>query len=159
RNPSPPAPSRWPRPSQARPARCQLSAAVTRSRRCTRAASPTKSRISRPEAAPRWSYSRGRSSPGWRRSRPEEKADTTAHVRRAFCCGNWKLNGAIADSLTLASDVRNGLAAWRDVDVAVAPSFTALYAVAKRLEEGPVALAAQDCFWEDKGAFTGEVSA
>jgi triosephosphate isomerase (TIM) len=42
--------------------------------------------------------------------------------------------------------------------VAVAPSFTALHAVAKRLEDGPVAVAAQDCFWEDKGAYTGEVA-
>ena len=81
-----------------------------------------------------------------------------ATVRRPFFCGNWKLNGSIAESLTLATDVRNGVATWRDVDVAVTPSFTALYAVAKRLEEGPVALAAQDCFWEGKGAFTGEVS-
>src|SRR3954469_20735055 len=83
---------------------------------------------------------------------------TMAGTRRAFFCGNWKLNGSIAESLALATDVRNGVAAWRDVEVAVAPSFTALYAVAKRLEDGPVALAAQDCFWEDKGAFTGEVA-
>jgi triosephosphate isomerase len=73
-------------------------------------------------------------------------------------CGNWKLNGSIAESLALATDVRNGVATLRDVDVAVAPSFTALHAVAKRLEDGPVAVAAQDCFWEEKGAFTGEVA-
>ena len=54
--------------------------------------------------------------------------------------------------------MRNGVATLRDADVAVAPSSTALYAVAKRLEDGPVTVAAQDCFWEDKGAFTGEVS-
>jgi triosephosphate isomerase len=78
--------------------------------------------------------------------------------RRPLFCGNWKLNGSISESLTLAAEVRNGVATWRDVDVAVAPSFTALHAVAKRLEDGPVALAAQDCFWEDKGAFTGEVA-
>ncbi|HXJ23239.1 MAG TPA: triose-phosphate isomerase [Polyangia bacterium] len=82
-----------------------------------------------------------------------------ARARRPFFCGNWKLNGSIAESLALATDVRNGVAALRDVDVAVAPSFTALHAVAKRLEDGPVNVAAQDCFWEDKGAFTGEVSA
>ena len=46
----------------------------------------------------------------------------------------------------------------RDVEVAVAPVFTALHAVAKRLEGSSVALAAQNCFWEDQGAFTGEVS-
>ena len=81
-----------------------------------------------------------------------------ARTRRAFFCGNWKLNGSIAESLTLATDVRNGVASLRDVDIAVAPSFTALHAVAKRLEDGPVMVAAQDCFWEDKGAFTGEVA-
>ena len=79
--------------------------------------------------------------------------------RRPFFCGNWKLHGSIAESLTLATEVRNGVATLRDVDVVVAPSFTALYAVAKRLEDGPVVVSAQDCFWEDKGAFTGEVSA
>ena len=81
-----------------------------------------------------------------------------ARTRRAFFCGNWKLNGSIAESLTLATDVRNGVSSVRDVDVAVAPSFTALHAVAKRLEDGPVMVAAQDCFWEEKGAFTGEVA-
>ena len=81
-----------------------------------------------------------------------------ARTRRAFFCGNWKLNGSIAESLALATDVRNGVASVRDVDVAVAPSFTALHAVAQRLEEGPVMVAAQDCFWEEKGAFTGEVA-
>jgi len=78
--------------------------------------------------------------------------------RRPFFCGNWKLNGSIAESLALATDVRNGVSTLRDVDVAVSPSFTALYAVAKRLEDGPVTVAAQDCFWEEKGAFTGEVA-
>jgi triosephosphate isomerase (TIM) len=81
-----------------------------------------------------------------------------ARTRRPFFCGNWKLNGSIAESLALATDVRNGVASLREVDVAVAPSFTALYAVAKRLEDGPVTVAAQDCFWEEKGAFTGEVA-
>ena len=53
-----------------------------------------------------------------------------ATTRRPFFCGNWKLNGSIAESLALATDVRNGVATLREVDVAVAPSFTALYAVA-----------------------------
>ncbi|HEV3031247.1 MAG TPA: triose-phosphate isomerase [Polyangia bacterium] len=78
--------------------------------------------------------------------------------RRPFFCGNWKLNNSLAESVTLATEVRNGVATVRGADVVVAPSFTALHAVAKRLEDGPVGLAAQNCHWEDKGAFTGEVS-
>jgi triosephosphate isomerase (TIM) len=84
---------------------------------------------------------------------------STSQKRRPFFCGNWKLHGTLAESVALATEVRNGVATLRDVDVVVAPTFTALHAVAKRLEEGPVAVSAQDCFWEDKGAFTGEVSA
>ena len=54
------------------------------------------------------------------------RSDHAATQRRPFFCGNWKLNGTIAESLALATDVRNGVATVRDVDVAVAPSFTAL---------------------------------
>ena len=79
-------------------------------------------------------------------------------TRRPFFCGNWKLFGSIAESVALATEVRNGVATLREVDVVVSPSFTALATVAKRLEDGPVAVAAQDCFWESKGAFTGQVS-
>jgi triosephosphate isomerase len=86
----------------------------------------------------------------------DQQSTTT---RRPLFCGNWKLHGTIAESVALATEVRNGVATLRDADVVVAPSFTALHAVAKRLEDGPVAVAAQDCFWEDKGAFTGEVAA
>jgi triosephosphate isomerase len=79
-------------------------------------------------------------------------------TRRPFFCGNWKLFGSLAESLALATEVRNGVATLREVDVVVSPGFTALATVAKQLVDGPVAVAAQDCFWESKGAFTGEVS-
>ena len=72
--------------------------------------------------------------------------------------GNWKLHRSVADSLALVTEVKNQLASLRDVEVGVAPVFTALHPVAKRLEGSPIALCAQDCFWEEQGAFTGEVS-
>jgi triosephosphate isomerase len=79
--------------------------------------------------------------------------------RTRLICGNWKLHNTIAESLELATAIKNAVGPLRDVEVAVAPVFTALQAVAKRLEGSAVALAAQNCFWEDQGAFTGEVSA
>jgi triosephosphate isomerase len=79
--------------------------------------------------------------------------------RRPLFCGNWKLNGTLAESLALATEVRNGVATLKGADVVVGPSFTALATVAKRLEDSAVGVAAQNCHWEDKGAFTGEVSA
>jgi triosephosphate isomerase (TIM) len=80
-------------------------------------------------------------------------------MRTPFVCGNWKLHKTIAESLDLATAIKNAVGPVRDIEVAVAPVFTALHAVAKRLEDSAVAVAGQDCFWEDQGAWTGEVSA
>jgi triosephosphate isomerase len=79
--------------------------------------------------------------------------------RVPFVCGNWKLHKTVAESLELATAVKNAVGPVRDVEVAIAPVFTALHPVAKRLEGSSVGLAAQNCFWEDQGAWTGEVSA
>ena len=79
--------------------------------------------------------------------------------RTPFICGNWKLHKTVAESIDLATAIKNAVGPLRDVEVAVAPVYTALHAVAKRLEGSAVGLAAQDCFWEDQGAWTGEVSA
>jgi triosephosphate isomerase len=78
--------------------------------------------------------------------------------RTPFICGNWKLHKTINESLELATAIKNAVGPIRDVEVAVAPVFTSLHAVAKRLEGSAVAVAAQNCFWEDQGAWTGEVS-
>ena len=79
--------------------------------------------------------------------------------RLRFVCGNWKLHKTVNESIELATAVKNAVGPLRTVEVAIAPVFTALHAVAKRLEGSQVALAGQDCFWEDQGAYTGEVSA
>jgi triosephosphate isomerase (TIM) len=80
-------------------------------------------------------------------------------VRTPFVVGNWKLNKTIAESLTLVTELKNQLGAVKGVAIGVAPVFTALHAVAKRLEGTPIATCAQNCHWETSGAWTGEVSA
>ncbi len=83
---------------------------------------------------------------------------TTSDRARPFFCGNWKLFGTVAESLALATGVRDGIAGETRVDVAVTPGFVALATVAEKLRGGPLGIAAQNCHWETKGAFTGEVS-
>jgi triosephosphate isomerase (TIM) len=80
-------------------------------------------------------------------------------MRTPFVVGNWKLNKTIAEALALVTDLKNQLGAVKGVAVGVAPVFTAIPAVAKRLEGTPIATCAQDCYWETSGAFTGEISA
>src|SRR5262249_48236857 len=57
------------------------------------------------------------------------------------------------------TELKNQLGAVKGVAVGVAPVFTAIAAVAKRLEGSAIVTCAQDCYWEASGAFTGEVSA
>ena len=80
-------------------------------------------------------------------------------MRTPFVVGNWKLHKTIAESLALVTELKNQLGAVKGVAVGVAPVFTALHAVAKRLEGSPIVTCAQNCHWEPSGAWTGEVSA
>ena len=77
---------------------------------------------------------------------------------RPLVVGNWKMHKTIAESRLLAAAIRDGAAAFPSVDVAVAPPFTALAAVAEILKGTAIGLAAQTMHNEPKGAFTGEVS-
>jgi triosephosphate isomerase len=79
-------------------------------------------------------------------------------IRRPFFCGNWKLFGSLAESVALATGVRDAVAEVGAADVAVAPGFVALTAVAQALRGSAVGVAAQNSHFEAKGAFTGETS-
>ena len=80
-------------------------------------------------------------------------------MRTPFVVGNWKLNKTIAESLALVTELKNQLGAVKGVAVGVAPVFTALHSVAKRLEGSSIATCGQNCHFEASGAWTGEVSA
>ncbi len=79
-------------------------------------------------------------------------------ARRLMIAGNWKLHKTIHEATELVRELRRLLAQVRDCDLVVAPPYTALAAVRKALEDSTIELAAQELFWEDKGAFTGTVS-
>jgi triosephosphate isomerase len=78
--------------------------------------------------------------------------------RTPIVVGNWKLHKTVAEALALVTELKNQLAAVRDVEIGVAPVFTALHPVVKRLEDSNIGVAGQDCFWEERGAWTGAVS-
>jgi triosephosphate isomerase len=80
-------------------------------------------------------------------------------VRRALIIGNWKMHKTVAESVEFARALSGGFTARADREVAIAPPFTALHALAAILKGTPIDLCAQDVHWEREGAFTGEVSA
>ncbi|HEU5194972.1 MAG TPA: triose-phosphate isomerase [Methylomirabilota bacterium] len=79
-------------------------------------------------------------------------------MRTHLVIGNWKMNGTVAESRSLATSVRDGLKRPGRVEVAVCPPFTALAAVNEVLAGSPIALGAQNMHPEASGAFTGEIA-
>lgn len=81
-------------------------------------------------------------------------------MRRPFIAGNWKMNLDRQAAVALAAEVaRQAQQYTATVDVAVCPPFVYLESVGKALAGSPVALGAQDMYFENSGAFTGEISA
>lgn len=79
-------------------------------------------------------------------------------MRTPVIAGNWKLFKTIAESVSLVQELKPLVAGCRGVEVVVAPVFTALSRVSDTIEGSNIRLAAQDCYWEEEGAFTGEVA-
>ena len=78
--------------------------------------------------------------------------------RRPLIAGNWKMHTTVVDGCRLALDLAKGWQSKEDREVLVAPPFTILSEVAHVLEGSAIMVAAQNVCWEEKGAFTGEIS-
>ena len=79
-------------------------------------------------------------------------------MRLPFICGNWKMHKTVADTVKWVKELRGLVKDIQDVEIVIAPPFTALHAAAEAARNSNVVLAAQDLHWEREGAFTGEVS-
>ena len=80
-------------------------------------------------------------------------------ARKMLIAGNWKMNGLTADAVALATEVKTAVKSKkRTCEFLVCPPFTLLTSVKKTLRGVKVALGAQDCHFNEKGAHTGDVS-
>lgn len=79
-------------------------------------------------------------------------------MRKPVIAGNWKLFNKTGEALALVSALTPLVKNSQGVEIVVAPVFTVLGKVREALTGSNVMLAAQDCFWEEEGAFTGEVA-
>jgi triosephosphate isomerase len=79
-------------------------------------------------------------------------------MRKPIIAGNWKMNKTIPEAKTLVSGLVSKLAGKSDVEVVFCPPFTALNTVKELIKGTPYGLGAQDLFWKEQGAYTGEVS-
>ena len=81
-------------------------------------------------------------------------------MRKTIIAGNWKMYKTITEAIELANGLKRELYKLesQDIDIVLCPPFTALSDVAQVLLDSNITLGAQDTYWQDEGAFTGEVS-
>jgi triosephosphate isomerase len=79
-------------------------------------------------------------------------------MRTPIVAGNWKMYKTIAEAAELTRGVRQAVADLKGVEVVLCPPFTALAAVREAIGPAKIGLGAQNMYFEEQGAFTGEVS-
>ncbi len=79
-------------------------------------------------------------------------------MRTPLVAGNWKMNNSLDESLTLVKEIKERSHDVKNTEIVVAPPFTALYTVASAIKGSNISLSSQNIFWEEKGAYTGEIS-
>jgi triosephosphate isomerase (TIM) len=80
-------------------------------------------------------------------------------MRKKIVAGNWKMNKNNKEAEILAKSVLEKTAGVTDVEIVLCPPFTSIYAVHEVIKNSKVLLGAQNMHWEEKGAYTGEISA
>ncbi len=79
-------------------------------------------------------------------------------MRVPMIAGNWKMNTTVSEAVELVNQVRKGLSGAYDVEVVVCPPFVSLIPVKEALKGTSIKLGAQNIYFEEKGAYTGEIS-
>jgi triosephosphate isomerase len=79
-------------------------------------------------------------------------------MRTPFIAANWKMNTTIDEALALVKNMLSSLEKVSDIDKVVCPPFISLYILKEYIKNTSVKLGAQNMYFRDKGAFTGEIS-
>ena len=79
-------------------------------------------------------------------------------MRKPLIVGNWKMNNTTVESIDLTDRLKKAVENIKGVEIVVVPPFTSLDKVRGAIKGSNIKLGAQNLFWEDKGAYTGEVS-
>jgi triosephosphate isomerase (TIM) len=79
-------------------------------------------------------------------------------MRKPLIAGNWKMNTTVNEAKNLVHAILNQLDGTDSVEKVLCPPYTSLAAIKGLLKESSVGLGAQNMYFEDKGAYTGEIS-
>ena len=80
-------------------------------------------------------------------------------MRKKLIIGNWKMNFNMHEASLYLHKLMNTLPSHRDVEVVLAPTILTLQSLRLQVNRRIAKLAAQNCYWRDSGAYTGEIPA
>lgn len=79
-------------------------------------------------------------------------------MRKPIIAGNWKMFKTIGEAVDFVNNLKTETANIKDVDILVCPSYVAVNKAAETLQGTNISVAAQDVFWKEEGAWTGQVA-
>ena len=79
-------------------------------------------------------------------------------MRTPIIAGNWKMNKTVDESIELTNAIKRGLYDIDALEIVLCPPFTSLSDVNEMLLDSNIKLGAQNCYWLNEGAYTGEIT-
>jgi len=79
-------------------------------------------------------------------------------MRKTLIAGNWKMNKTPSESIEFVTNLIKNIGNYNDREILICPPFTSLYPISDIIRNSSLLLGAQNVFYEEKGAFTGEIS-
>ncbi|MDD5528884.1 MAG: triose-phosphate isomerase [bacterium] len=80
-------------------------------------------------------------------------------MRKSFIAGNWKLNKKVSEAVEVSKAIKEGVINLSGADICICPTFTVLKSVYEIIKDSNIALGAQNIWYENQGAYTGEIGA
>ena len=79
-------------------------------------------------------------------------------MRKLFIAGNWKMNTTLMEAVDLVNEMKEPLDRIDNVDKVVCPPFISIAVISEILMDSSIKVGAQNMYFKEKGAFTGEIS-
>jgi triosephosphate isomerase len=80
-------------------------------------------------------------------------------MRKPLIAGNWKMNKTITESISLVKELIDFVKGYQETEIVICPPYTSLWVTKELVGDTNIYLGAQNMYYKDEGAYTGEISA
>ena len=80
-------------------------------------------------------------------------------MRKPFIAGNWKMNKTVTESISLIKELVDFVKDYNETEIVICPPFTSLWVAKELIQDTNILLGAQNMYFQEEGAYTGEISA